>query len=149
MKIAVVALLAIALTSCVSHDYLGDRYPPTAAVVVFYPHEDVPEGYVVIGTGRSEGSSSLSAEEIVEKVRAKAREVGAHAVAIQELGIEYVGETSTTAGEQHWGNWHSHTTTSVSRQKVLRVTYLRLAAETPSADGPAREGAGATPPPAP
>ncbi len=112
-----------------SHDYLGDRFPPTFDVGVYYPHETVPEGFVVIGTNRTEAGVDAEAEEIVEQVLVKAREVGAHAVAIESFSIEFAGTTRSRDVDVDDYGYREYTRVSDRRVKVMRTTFLRRAGE--------------------
>jgi len=125
-----IVLGAVGLFGCAaSHDYLGERYAPTVDVEVYYPHEDVPEGYAVIGTNRTEASESVDAEEIVADIVEKAREVGAHAVAIERYSIEFAGVTRTTDVDHDDYGYSERTRVSDRRVKVFESVFLRRVGE--------------------
>ena len=123
-SIFILALLL--LTACApTHDYLGETYPPTTDVVVYYPHQAVPEGYVVIGTNRTEAPESAEAEAIVQQIVVKARAVGAHAVAIEDFAIAFAGVTETTDVDHDHHGYSERTTVRDRRVKVVNSTFLR------------------------
>lgn len=130
MKRVFAIVIALVAAACApSHDYLGDRYAPTEVVEVFYPHEEVAEGYVVIGTNRTEASAGVEVEEIVARVVEKAREVGAHAVAVERFSIEFAGTTRTTDVEHDDYGYSERTRVSDRRVKVVDAVFLRRGGE--------------------
>ena len=112
-----------------SHDYLGDRYAPTEFVEVYYPHEPVPDGYVVMGTNRTEASEGAEAEEVVAQIVEKAKEVGAHAVAIERYSIEFAGTTRQTDVDHDRHGYSERTRVSDRRVKVFESVFLRRGGE--------------------
>jgi len=130
LPIAFVTLSVAALTGCAaSHDYLGERYAPTEFVEVYYPHEPVPDGYVVIGTNRTEANESAEAEDVVAEIVVKAQEVGAHAVAIERYSIEFAGTTRQTDVDHDRHGYTERTRVSDRRVKVFESVFLRRGGE--------------------
>lgn len=85
--------LLLLLNGCMTTYYVGDRFPASADVDVFYAAKDVKREYKVIGH-ISEDAQNIGQEEKVKKrIIAKAMEVGADAVII--LGLDSgTGESS-------------------------------------------------------
>ncbi len=70
-------------------DYLGDAYPPTSHVDVYFSEDDVTEGYLVMGRVTIDGED---AEALEEKVIEKARESGADGIIFEEFDRVKTGE---------------------------------------------------------
>ena len=70
-------------------DYLGNSYPPTSHVDVYFSEEDITEGYLVMGRATVDGGD---AEELEEKVIEKARESGADGIIFEEFDRVKTGE---------------------------------------------------------
>jgi len=121
----VVFTLVLCFGCAASHDYLGDRYPPTESVRVFYPHEAVPDGYAVMGTNRTEASERTPAEEMVAAIVEKAKAVGADAVSVDEFSIEFAGATRTTDVDRDEYGYTEQTRVSDRRVKVIRSVFLK------------------------
>ena len=93
-KIIVLMLLMILFVSAcggdeVDVDYLGDSYPPTSHVDVYFSEEDITEGYLVMGRATVDGGD---AEELEEKLIEKARESGADGIIFEEFDRVKTGE---------------------------------------------------------
>ena len=92
----IVSILSMILfvTGCggdnVDIDYLGDSYPPTSHVDVYFSEDDVTEGYLVIGHATADGGTT---EALQEELIEKARESGAD-------GIIFEGFDRVETGEQ-------------------------------------------------
>ena len=93
-KIIVLMLLMVLFVSAcggdeVDVDYLGNSYPPTSHVDVYFSEEDITEGYLVMGRATVDGGD---AEELEEKVIEKARESGADGIIFEEFDRVKTGE---------------------------------------------------------
>jgi len=94
-KIISLLLVAGAFTfhACMTVSYVGDRYPPTEQVDVYYAEKDVKAEYRVIGHLSEKVSGPKGEERAKQQILAKCREVGADGVII--LGFEYGGTKET------------------------------------------------------
>jgi len=92
---------------------------------VFYPHDEVPPGYAVMGTNRTEASEGTPAEEMVEAIVEKAKAVGADAVSVDEFSIEFAGTTRTTDVDRDEYGYTEQTRVSDRRVKVIRSVFLK------------------------
>lgn len=73
-------VLIFFISSCVTTNYLGDTYPPTQKIDVYYDARDVKKDFKVIGhliTAYTNDSA-----EAKEALSAKARQVGADGIVI-------------------------------------------------------------------
>ena len=82
-------LFVSACGSDVDVDYLGDSYPPTSHVDVYFSEDDITEGYLVMGHATVDGGD---AEELQEKLIEKARERGADGIIFEGLDRVKTGE---------------------------------------------------------
>jgi hypothetical protein len=84
MKKHIFTLLAIVLiVSCTPKiSYLGDSYPPTYEVDMYFDEKDIERDYKVIGLARNEGDELEidDLDAIRKSMLKKAREVGADAI---------------------------------------------------------------------
>ena len=90
-KIIVLILsMILFVTACGSDvDYLGDSYPPTSHVDVYFSEDDVTEGYLVMGRATVDGGD---AAELKEELIEKARESGADGIIFEEFDRVKTGE---------------------------------------------------------
>ncbi|MXV75876.1 hypothetical protein F4Z99_16580 [Candidatus Poribacteria bacterium] len=122
-KIIVLILsMILFLTACGSDidvDYLGDSYPPTSHVDVYFSEDGITEGYLVIGHATADGGDT---EALQETLIEKARESGAD-------GIIFEGFDRVETGEQTIVNDIGDTsivntkTKSVLQVKAIFIKY--------------------------
>ena len=122
-KIIVLTLpMILFLTACGSDidvDYLGDSYPPTSHVDVYFSEDGITEGYLVIGHATADGGDT---EALQETLIEKARESGAD-------GIIFEGFDRVETGEQTIVNDIGDTsivntkTKSVLQVKAIFIKY--------------------------
>jgi hypothetical protein len=78
-----IILLSLFLTSCATAAYLGDNYPSTEKVDVFYDAKDVKQDYKVIGhLTINYTDDSIEAKTTLSE---KARQVGADGIIILQV----------------------------------------------------------------
>ena len=107
------------ITACGSDvDYLGDFYPPTSHVDVYFSEGDIIEDYLVMGHATIEGDE---AEELQEKLIEKARESGADGIVFEEFERIKSGEVSidNNAGTEQT------ITTRVLQVKSIFIKYKK------------------------
>jgi hypothetical protein len=78
-----VAMAVMALTGCVSVDYVGTSYAPTESVDVFYSPDDVRRRYTVMGEVTAELDVLpfvSSGQELQGKLLEEARKRGANGI---------------------------------------------------------------------
>ncbi|MBY0276158.1 hypothetical protein K2Z84_12500 [Candidatus Binatia bacterium] len=135
--LATLVLLAALAAGCVSVDYVGKSYPPTASVDLYMSPADVKRPYEVIGEARAQVEAlpfSSPAEQLQEKLLAEARSRGANAVILGSITSRQVASTSTTTGQatsKKKGNkkntqYTDTTTTNVEEVNELRGTLIRF-----------------------
>lgn len=121
--VSLMVVLNLFLFACggddVDVDYLGDLYPPTSDVDVYFSQDDVAEGYLVMGHATAErGDTEALQEMLIEK----AEESGAD-------GIIFEGFDRIKTGEQTIVNDIGDTsivntdTKSVLQVKAIFIKY--------------------------
>lgn len=93
--LALSLLAAAALFSgCTSIDYVGEEYPPTTKVDLFFSEDDITREYKVMGHLLATAEEGISAEKMQKDIKKKAMEKGADGVVV--LGFEkYVSGEET------------------------------------------------------
>ena len=120
--IALILLMILFLTACgdeVNVDYLGDSYPPTSQVDVYFSEDDVTEGYLVIGHATADGGDT---EALQEKLIEKARDSGANGIIFEKFDRVETGEQTIVndIGDTSIVNTQ---TTSVLQIKATFIKY--------------------------
>ena len=112
-------LFVSACGSDVDVDYLGDSYPPTSHVDVYFSEDDITEGYLVMGHATVDGGD---AEELQEKLIEKARASGADGIIFEEFDRVETGEQTIVndIGDVEIVNTE---TTSVLQVKAIFIKY--------------------------
>ena len=134
--IAAVVLGAALWAGCVSVDYVGKSYPPTASVELFMTPDDVKRPYEVIGEARAQVDAlpfTSPAEQLQQKLLQEAQSRGANAVILGSITTRQVGSTSTTTGQatskkkgsKKNTQYTDTTTTNVEEVNELRGTLIR------------------------
>lgn len=134
--LATIALLAALAAGCVSIDYVGKSYPPTASVDLYMTPADVRRPYEVIGEARAQVEAlpfTSPAEQLQEKLLTEARSRGANGVILGPLTSRQVASTSTTTGQattkkkgdKKNTQYTDTTTTNVEEMNELRGTLIR------------------------
>ena len=134
--IAAVILGAALWAGCVSVDYVGKSFPPTASVELFMTQDDVRRPYEVIGEARAQVDAlpfTNPAEQLQQKLLLEARSRGANAVILGSITTRQVGSTSTTTGQatskkkgsKKNTQYTDTTTTNVEEVNELRGTLIR------------------------
>jgi hypothetical protein len=129
---AIIALLLLT-AACAKIDYIGDEYPPTQNVDLYYTETDVKLSYIVIGHIVASGGELVSMKKIRKELIKKARKVGADGVIIQGLD-RYRGEPTrtykeSTTSEQKGGKQITTTisTESISSEEIkeIKAVFIR------------------------
>jgi hypothetical protein len=135
-RLIFVPVLLILLSRCASISYLGDKYPPTSHVDLFFSENDVPREYLVIGRMEATADADeimYSTDKFTDAILKKAGEKGADAVVILDFGKVTTGvnesrdRTETTEETKRGGTvTHEHENVSHSVDEKRRVEALVL-----------------------
>ena len=123
----IAVLLLLALTGCMTTDYVGSTYPATTQVDLFFDEADVTRPYTVMGELRVEGDNHLfmRSEKMQRKLIEQARERGADGILVAPVAIRVTGETEHTTGSDRGDDWTSSTTATAQEVKELRGLLLK------------------------
>ncbi|KAB2808023.1 hypothetical protein [Phaeocystidibacter luteus] len=135
-KIVSILLFAILATSCVSHDYMGQTYPSTTEVKVYYAESDIVGEYEIMGVDRVSAPDAFDAQLILEKIQEKAMEVGADAVIIDDFHEQTIGSStwsngssthsSDGKGNSNSTNWGSVSSTTTENEKIVVARFVKF-----------------------
>lgn len=127
-------IIAIFLSACTKIDYIGEEYPPTTHVDLFFDMDDVTREHKVMGHLIATADDMVSAEKMQKKMMKKAREKGADAIVITGFEKFRSGETTsyketTEEGQTKKGNLKTTTTatssTKVDEKKQIKAVLLK------------------------
>lgn len=125
-------IFLMALTGCITTDYVGNTYPATTRVDLFFDKADIMNAYTVMGELRVEGDNHIfmRSEKLQRKLMEQARKRGADGILLSPVAIRVTGETEQTSGTRHvderGGEWSSSSTTATAQEvKELRGLLLK------------------------
>ncbi len=87
------------LVGCATTDYVGQSYPPTDSVDIFFSADDIAREYIVMGTAKTEGTEYLTFEAIEQQLVKDAMARGADAIVIDGMETITVGSTTNVSGQ--------------------------------------------------
>ena len=70
-------LSVLFVAACAKIDYIGQSYPPTTHVDLYFSDADIREDYQVMGHVIAQANEGISIENLQKQLEAKAREKGA------------------------------------------------------------------------
>lgn len=127
--VLILCVLLACFVGCTQIDYIGDEYPPTSHVDLYFDEADIHFDYIVMGEVIASANDLVSAEKMQEKIKKKAMEKGAD-------GIIFTGMERYVSGEST--NYHEETkdtkkgtktsgssTTSQSEKKEIRARFIK------------------------
>lgn len=134
MKFAVLSMvLILVIAGCTKIDYVGEEYPPTTHVDLFFSMDDVEQDYKIMGHVVATADDIVSAEKMQKKILEEARKKGADGVVI--LGMErYQAGSSTSYSETTEtkdtkkgtkSTTTATTKTDVEEKKEIKATFLK------------------------
>lgn len=119
-------LLAV---GCTKITYIGDSYPPTTHVDVYFDEADIERNYRVMGHADATAPEIVDVEKMMEKIKEKAMEKGADAVVVLGLDRNVVSEStkweSTTETKGNTSKESGSSTTSSSKENEIRVLFIK------------------------
>jgi len=93
--IVVSALLLLVCVACTKIDYIGEEYPPTSDVDMYFDETDVGNDYRIMGRLVATADDFVSADKMQKKIMEEARKKGADGVVILGLERYQNGESHT------------------------------------------------------
>jgi hypothetical protein len=129
MKRSAMLLLVLVVAACTKVNYIGDSFPPTTHVDIFFDEVDVEYDYKVMGHVDATAADWIDTEEIMEAIKRKAMEKGADGIIVLGLDQNVVGETTTYKGEtKAEGDKIKETgttTTSTTKENEVRAIFIK------------------------
>jgi hypothetical protein len=135
-----IPVVFLLLAGCASINYLGESYPPTQHVDLFFSEEDVKKEYKVIGRMEATADADeliYSSDKFTDAILKKAREKGADGVVILDFGKVMTGtsesrdRTRTTEEREHGTVTRDNETTRQSVEEKRRVEALVIKYQEP------------------
>ena len=127
--ISLLALFVLFVAACAKIDYIGQSYPPTTYVDLYFSEQDIREDYRVMGHVIAQANEGISVERLQKKLEEKAREEGADGIVIHGFDRIQTGETTTYNEEtQHREKKRSIaaiTVTSMEEERQIRAIFIK------------------------
>lgn len=129
MKFLLFCITLLILVGCTQIDYIGQEYPPTDNVDLYFDEDEVGRDYKVMGQLIATAGEWVSAEKMQKKIKKKAMEKGADGVVI--LGLErYIsGETTkyseTTTDKKDKTKISGSSTTQAEEKKEIKAIFIK------------------------
>ena len=127
--VSLLLLLVLFVAACAKIDYLGQSYPPTAHVDLYFSETDIRESYQVMGHVIAQAGTGISIERLQTKLEAKAREKGADGIVIHGFDRIQTGETTTyneeIQREQKKRSIAAVTITSTEEERQIKAIFIK------------------------
>jgi hypothetical protein len=134
MRLALLSVvLLLTLAACTKIDYVGEEYPPTQQVDMFFSEAEIQVDYKVMGHLIATADDYVSSGKMQKKIMEEARKKGADAVVI--LGLDryqsgesqHYSETSETKEKKSGTKTvtSATTTTSVDEKKKIQAIFIK------------------------
>jgi hypothetical protein len=134
MRFALLSVvLLLTLAACTKIDYVGEEYPPTQQVDMFFSEADIQVDYKVMGHMIATADDYVSSGKMQKKIMEEARKKGADAVVILGLDRYQSGESqqyneTSVTKEKKSGTktvTTATTTTSVDEKKKIQAIFIK------------------------
>lgn len=127
--VLLLALFVLFVAACAKIDYVGQSYPPTTHVDLYFSEADIREDYQVMGHVIAQAATAISVENLQKQLETKAREKGADGIVIHGFDRIQTGETTTYNEEtQHREKKRSIaaiTVTSTEEERQIRAIFIK------------------------
>ena len=127
--VSLLALFVLFVAACAKIDYIGQSYPPTTRVDLYFSEQDIRQDYQVMGHVIAQANEGISVERLQKKLEARAREAGADGIVIHGFDRIQTGET-TTYNEETRRDEKKHsiaaiTITSAEEERQIRAMFIK------------------------
>lgn len=133
IALAAGALLA---SGCVSVNYVGQSYPPTTSVDIYYDAADITRPYSVMGRAQAIADEGTNSREFEQGLRKEAMSHGADAVLVEGMTTREAGSFTNTNGSEFGDtrrdrdrrrtyHYSETSSTTISRELVLETKFLK------------------------
>lgn len=127
--VSLLALFVLFVTACAKIDYLGQSYPPTNHVDLYFSEADIREDYQVMGHVIAQAGTGISIERLQTQLEAKAREKGADGIVIHGFDRIQTGETTTyneeIQQEEKQRSIAAVTITSADEERQIKAIFIK------------------------
>ena len=106
-------LSVLFVAACAKIDYIGQSYPPTTHVDLYFSDADIREDYQVMGHVIAQANEGISIENLQKQLEAKAREKGADGIVIHGFDRIKTGETTV---------YNEETNRSIKKRRTTAIT---------------------------
>lgn len=129
MKKLLIFTLLICAVSCTNIKYLGDEYPPTDRVDLYFSEADVEIEYRVMGHLEATAGEFVDTEKMLEDIKKKAMEKGADGIIVLGLDEYVVSQstewTETTKDEGDKSTVSGQTSVSTEKEKEVKALFIK------------------------
>jgi hypothetical protein len=130
MRTAIItAAVLLIFAGCTKLDYIGEEYPPTSRVDLYFSHDDVQQEYKVMGHVVATAGEFVSSEKMQDDIKKKAMEKGADAIIIEGLTRYQTGESTDYHEETKEKDGKVVTTasssTSSEEKKEVKAVFIK------------------------
>ena len=127
--VSLLALFVLFVAACAKIDYIGQSYPPTTHVDLYFSEEDIRQDYRVMGHVIAQANEGISIESLQKKLEEKAREQGADGIVIHEFDRIQTGETTTyneeIKREEKKRSVAAITITNAEEERQIRAIFIK------------------------
>ena len=127
--VSLLALLILFVAACAKIDYIGQSYPPTNHVDLYFSEQDIRQDYQVMGHVIAQANEGISIESLQKQLEAKAREKGADGIVIHGFDRIQTGETTTYNEEAKRGEKKRSiaaiTITSAEEERQVKAIFIK------------------------
>ena len=106
-------LSVLFVAACAKIDYIGQSYPPTPHIDLYFSDADIREDYQVMGHVIAQANEGISIENLQKQLEAKAREKGADGIVIHGFDRIQTGETTV---------YNEETNRSIKKRSTIAIT---------------------------
>ena len=133
MRPIAVSMMLLILAACTKIDYIGEEYPPTTHVNLYFAEADVPYNYTIMGRLVATADDFISAQKMQKRIMEEARKRGADGVVILGLERYQAGESDTyketTETEETTDGAKTATIvtreTDIEKEKEIRALFIK------------------------
>ena len=122
-------LSVLFVAACAKIDYIGQSYPPTTHVDLYFSDADIREDYQVMGHVIAQANEGISIENLQKQLEVKAREKGADGIVIHGFDRIQTGETTVYNEETNRGrkkrSTTAITTTNAEEGRQIKAIFIK------------------------
>ena len=134
--VSLLVLFVLFVAACAKIDYLGQSYPPTTHVDLYFSEEDIREDYRVMGHVIAQANEGISVERLQKKLEARdidLREFHLRKVLMESLFTDSIGYrqekpppiTRKQDGTKQKRSIAAITITSAEEERQIRAIFIK------------------------